>query len=384
MLEITKVIQHYEGEIERQTGGQFNLMKILGVGHLEVKTHSPILGDLLNPSGSHGQGAIFLECFLKLLEIKGFDSSSATLRLEYHTGAKTENSGGRIDIFLHDGAGKKIIIENKIYAQEMDKQMLRYSNAFPDANLIYLTLNGDEPKTAGDNQSNNLLCIAYKLHILDWLERCRREAVDVPIVREAIVQYINLIKQLTNQNTSDRMSQKISESALSDATSLRAYFALVQAQSEIQEQIVNGLLKRIQLLSNDLGLDFHPPQDALSWKYSGFEFTCAGWLEFKFRLRFEMGMGDFRGFAFGFVDEGLLSDASRSRLREGFELMFSRSSQTKTWPAWKIWEPYYNWTPEVFDSIQFGGFMEDFKQLLTQINEVANNFIEAERSQGLA
>jgi hypothetical protein len=41
--------------LAQATGEHFNIFRILHVGHLEVKSHSPILGELLNPKGHHAQ-----------------------------------------------------------------------------------------------------------------------------------------------------------------------------------------------------------------------------------------------------------------------------------------------------------------------------------------
>lgn len=374
LIELTKVIQHYEGEIERKTGGQFNLMSILGVGHLEVKTHSPILGDLLSPAGSHGQGATFLRSFTEQLGLGGFDPESATLRLEYYTGVKTEDSGGRIDLFLQDNSGAQIIIENKIYAQEQENQMLRYGKDFPDAHLIYLTLNGDEPTSIGELVPAKLRSIAYKTDILEWLETCRKEAVNVPIVRESISQYINLIKELTQQNTSDRMSQKITEAALHDVTSMRAYFSLVKAETELKERIVSGLITKMRELARIKEVEFLEPTGPLDVKYGNFAFSRATFEKRGFRIRFEMEFGGFRGFAFGFFDEGKMAEDDRNHLREAFEDKLGRARQSGYWPAWIFWEPYRDWSPEVFEAIQFGSFLNDFERLLTQLIQIADEF----------
>src|SRR5690349_20393444 len=99
-------LSHTEA-LARATGKHFNIFQILGIGHLEVKTHSPILGELLDPHGRHGQGAMFLRLFLSQFGISDFDpeSKAAKMDLEYWVGPVTERSGGRIDIVVKDGKG---------------------------------------------------------------------------------------------------------------------------------------------------------------------------------------------------------------------------------------------------------------------------------------
>ena len=48
------------------TGENFNVFSILQMESAEVKTHSAIIAELLNPQGSHSQGTLFLKLFLQL------------------------------------------------------------------------------------------------------------------------------------------------------------------------------------------------------------------------------------------------------------------------------------------------------------------------------
>ncbi len=56
--------------------------------------------------------------------------------------------------------------------------------------------------------------ISYKHHILNWLYACLKEVSTLPIIRETILQYIVLIKKLTNQLTSTGMENEIKEMIL--------------------------------------------------------------------------------------------------------------------------------------------------------------------------
>lgn len=47
--------------------------------------------------------------------------------------------------------------------------------------------------------------------IKNWLEKCKKESASLPVIRETIVQYINLICYLTNQMVKDAMSEEIKE-----------------------------------------------------------------------------------------------------------------------------------------------------------------------------
>jgi hypothetical protein len=97
LLSLAKNIQHYEAALTEARGERFNIFSILQVDHYEVRTHSPFLAELLNPRGSHGQGAVFLKHFLDILAITNFDGESARVATEVYIG-----SLGQLDIQLTD------------------------------------------------------------------------------------------------------------------------------------------------------------------------------------------------------------------------------------------------------------------------------------------
>jgi len=169
-----------EYEISKKHSGEsFNIFSILGLGTSEVRLHSALLGELLNPHGSHQHGEIFLSLFLKSIGIDDFtqDLRSCKIDIEYSVKAVNEDytEGGRVDVIFSSSCGKKIVVENKIYARDQKNQLLRYRNAFPEAIILYLTLDGSEPSVEGKGTllSKEYKTISYKTEILSWLEQCR-------------------------------------------------------------------------------------------------------------------------------------------------------------------------------------------------------------------
>lgn len=201
----TKRIIEFQRESEVLKGERFNLFSILGLEHYENRTHSAFLGELLNPNGSHLLGSLFLKLFLQKVQSElAFDLPTTSVKLEQYIGAKDLESetGGRIDIYIKDSKGNAIAIENKIRAEDQEKQLVRYSNhQGVKYEVYYLNLDGSPPSASSkgdliEGQDYNI--ISYRDDIRDWLEDCLKEATDTPILRESIKQYIILIKKLTN------------------------------------------------------------------------------------------------------------------------------------------------------------------------------------------
>lgn len=239
LLEKINVITRHHKELIRLSGENFNLFKILGLVSDEVKVHSAFIAELLNPKGSHGQDDIFLKLFLNHFCIKEFDTASAKIEVEKSIGMKTDTTGGRLDIYVSDQKGHDFIIENKIYAGDQQNQLIRYAN-FSNQKIFYLTLDGHEPNilSCGNLSSEeDFFCISYQEDILKWLELCRKEASTLPLLREGISHYINLIKYLTNQSNSKVMNEEILNVLIESPDTLRDAHEIVNVYKKAKQKI---------------------------------------------------------------------------------------------------------------------------------------------------
>lgn len=217
---VNLIISKYK-EIEKVSGEHYNIFSVMGMENSEVKTHSAIIGDLLNANGSHFMGDVFLKLFIetvqrqsesqKLKDFK-FETEHSNCLVEEFKGKKNaeEITGGRIDLVIKDAKGEVIVIENKIFAPEQENQIQRYKNEYPDGMMLFLTLDGKDSVSAGNlviDEDYHLIC--YEKTIINWLELCLKETFNQPILRETLKQYIVLIKKLTNQSTNKNMSEEI-------------------------------------------------------------------------------------------------------------------------------------------------------------------------------
>ena len=213
-------------EERNRKGENYNLFSILSIERYELK-HSALIANLLDPKGSHGCGDAFLRAFfeiaLKDLAYPFEDCTPPHSYTEYYTGPIAGDTGGRIDILVkssHYG----LIIENKIYAGDQDKQLTRYDNYGKTTFgadrylLVYLTLYGyDASKESTATKSAEevgYLRLSYAEDILRWLEQCVRLADNKPLVRESLNQYIRTIKQLTYQDMNQKDIEKIIDLAI--------------------------------------------------------------------------------------------------------------------------------------------------------------------------
>lgn len=199
-------------ESNKKVSENFNIFTTLGVEILETK-HSRFLAELLNPKGTHGCEDLFLKQFLllepinkKIENIENFCKSAKVETEQFHI---VEKNQSYIDIVI-ESKDTAIVIENKIYARDQDKQLYRYykakkSEKFQNIILIYLTIDGKKPDKESLNNHlkiDDIELLSYEIHINDWLSRTI-EGVESENVKMILNQYATIVKKLTNINSKE-------------------------------------------------------------------------------------------------------------------------------------------------------------------------------------
>jgi hypothetical protein len=184
-----EIVANCEAQIATHEAPSFNLFNSKYIAPNENKI-TAILADLLSPTGSHGQGAIFLEAFL--MEI-GFrraldtDVSTAFVRPQHPT-----NNGRLIDLTVR--TGKYILgLENKIDAREEMRQVddyIEYLRSKPsdDWFFVFLTRYGTDPISCesakwngfkGENRARSLSYADLSKWLGSWAILCKSDRVRV-------------------------------------------------------------------------------------------------------------------------------------------------------------------------------------------------------------
>ncbi|MDD2577713.1 MAG: PD-(D/E)XK nuclease family protein [Bacteroidales bacterium] len=280
LLNQVAIINKKNEEILDATGGRFNMFKICGVNHYE-NTHSAIIAEFLNPNGTHGLKSKLLECFIETLGIKDFNSSKASVKTEHYTG------DGRIDILIEDNQHKAMIIENKIYAPDQSEQLKRYDRYAQQQykngyQILYLTLDGQEASEQS-GEGVDYVNISYETDIINWLESCVSIATRYPIVRETIIQYINHLKQLTNQDMSTKNEEEVTE-VLSKIENLKAAKAICQNYLATFETLAKKYFNpKMEEFAKEKGLEYY--YETSDEPFIKFYLTKSDWRG-KFRIEF--------------------------------------------------------------------------------------------------
>ena len=264
----------FESERKKITAEDFNIFNILGISHLEVSTHSRFISNLLDPCGSHYQGNIFLELFMRKIGIEDFNYADASIEVE-----KSENKYGRFDIFITDDKNWTIIIENKIHAELQEEQLGRYIEYLKETSktknkkLLYLTLANefdndshcnedyspgigisqrekDFLKSQGVNTVEDIKLykhITYSNDILDWLIDAQKEAISLPRIREVIEQYIQIIRELTNKPEGMAMNE-IRDYIKKDKEHYNALTECYEAYNNVRADLIKKVFEDIKVM----------------------------------------------------------------------------------------------------------------------------------------
>lgn len=364
---ITAIRDKYKA-IAEEAGDNYNLFKVIGLTSEEVRIHSAFLANLLNPQAEHGQKSKFLKLFCEQFDIPQFDHDSGKVTIEKYIGKKEEINGGRIDIDIFDKNGFHIIIENKIYANDQENQLIRYSQygkKQPKYKLFYLTLHGyipDEKKSCNYDkkqislkEGNDYFLLSYHYDILNWLEHCREKAATKPLLREGISHYINLIKYLTNQNTNYMMNQEIIKEFLKpeNVQSLaNIKECLVKTQIELQYQFWECLINELKKKGFDISKTSYNKTQIIDYyernknnKYYGIEIRITNINDTSFRYGIRIDHFIYGGFTVREGDKKNNKVNNKPEYEEYIKLIKEIDSSYQNnewWLGWKRMEPFLN------------------------------------------
>ena len=125
-------------------------------------------------------------------------------------GARIEREQDHIDLLIRNAKGKAIVIENKIWAGDQQRQLQRYFDAVTrrglEPILVYLTLDGHEPSD-DSRGAHEVLSLSYGRDLVPWLRRCQERACADPALRESVAQYIALIRTLCGDSGREFMTE---------------------------------------------------------------------------------------------------------------------------------------------------------------------------------
>ena len=202
-------------EKEASKISKFNIFSTLHKEHDERRLHSRFISVLLQPMGTHGQGDLFINQFIDVLNnYEYFDISIDYDRTKVYPSERDKKENNNIDILIIDRHNKlAVIIENKIYAGDSNNkkggQLERYIDhvvkqegiKLENIFTIYLSLDGHQPSEKSIRKYKNNAkwdALSYEELIITWLTKCiNSNQINDPFLTSVINQYIKLLNKFS-------------------------------------------------------------------------------------------------------------------------------------------------------------------------------------------
>ena len=235
ILEISKSIKYkYKDFIQ-----PINYLEKISNIYDEVYFHSNVIYNLLKSKEYQKE-------FLKILDF--YDESYESY---YNVFREYEH----IDILLKNSSNA-IIIENKIYANDQDKQLERYYNTLReekykknDIQIVYLTLNGQDPSedSIGILNIDRIISISYAYHINKWLNQCKIRSIDSTIEREFISMYKSIVIKITKGGGLSMEEQELVPMIIENYENYKAAILITSSIIEAKKYIQSRFWKILKL-----------------------------------------------------------------------------------------------------------------------------------------
>lgn len=395
LLDNITIIRNKYDEIAKVTGENFNIFSVLHLESDEVRLHSRLLGELLNPKGTHNQNELFLKLFVANIGLETKYSTeqlkNATVYIEKNIGLIPDDYsvGGRIDLVIKFPNNDEIVIENKIWAGDQFNQLGRYYEEYPKSHIVYLTPFGNKPSigSLGKLPLDNVICISYQLEILNWLELCQKEVYKQPLIREIFSHYINVINKLTNKTNFHQMNDDISKLIIKDITYFKSANDLVNSFNTINQKICSDA----QVILKDKFFKKYGEQFRIG-SDEGFEsnilfFTYNEYF-FKLRLAEEFGISIWLTPGKENNKFGVANDEGIVHFKKYFKTLknnYSSYNENQNYTAWIVSEnDFLHWDIEKRFELTKPEFVEDItNKILQEIEFFVNTFKEETIKDGL-
>ena len=308
---------------------------------------SNCIAALLDHKGSHGQGSIFIEEFLKNLDSKADWAVGRACEVSVEKNAM----GRRIDIYLKFDNGI-IGIENKPWAADQNQQLQYYSDYLKKhatevrKNWLLVFISDRDPspdsikeksRISLEKQNHYIRCDYGK--VIDWLEVCANKSKAL-IVRLFAQELIKFIRSSVRGEFDMSEVKETRNVILESSDNLLSAFHISDALHEVKESLLfeslyPDLKKRLDTHGFQLDWNFEEIKDQK--KYAGFSIALVD-LADKYLLRFQFDSSKLNSFVWGICRESTSVKYNKTMWENICLVMdtrFGDGESSEDWPWWR-------------------------------------------------
>lgn len=259
-LVAVQAITEKNEEMLQHSANDYNVYKIMQIDKKELMINR-VIADLLNPNGSHRQGAIFLSYFMAQV----FQDQAYTLEMlkDAHVFKEYKiNHDLQIDIYIVIGE-TRIPVAIKINHKDELKPLAEYVPfaTGDEPAILYITPYGTKPAYDLHLQGKEqmLICRSFETDMFEWLQSCVNycHARDLSLIEGAVQQLLFSIESYTAHQPK---GFALNVSKLLSSSSQQMKNALV-IEENLMKIKVNKLFEVFQAIEAKVGLppiDNHP------------------------------------------------------------------------------------------------------------------------------
>lgn len=260
----------------RLTGERYSIFDALVRSDSET-SHSLFLRHLLDPMETHDQGTVFIDCFINTLKSLAKEQNikfGEDLPNDWRSAkslTEVSHDDGRIDIVIELAKEVCIVIENKVWASEQNRQIARYGKWLKSKNfnhkvLVFLTSTGYSSQT---KEGFDVINISYgQLAQLLKLALSLVESTAIPVI-SVVKQYINVCNYIFTGNKIMSHSNKEIIELLKNPANFEIAWDIKTYIDEIDLENKRNFLNNVAILLNKKikSVDLHNKWFASSPKY---------------------------------------------------------------------------------------------------------------------
>ena len=375
-------------ELDRLLARGFNALDYLRTDELGL---SRIIGDLLDPYGTHGQGACFLGKFADLIGPDRWPIGQSIRYDEFNVKVQRERAtdgGGRLDISVEFRSKEQkaacIAFENKPYAADGEAQISDYLEFLRRHYcrrflLIYLSGHGGMPSELGlpgDANKDGLATMSFcpratdseedfqlrlPFTLSEWLRECR-QICEAERLRWFLGEVETFCHMTFGGNVTTTSEHKeVRDFILASDDNLRTALTVIEVWPETLSRVVERFLGELRRqVGADLGL-FEDLQTGSSFRgrpKNGIWASRGAWTREADAVPFvslsHEGQANSWFLGVG-LDSGTGDTQAVDRMRERLRERLSRESNLRgsatsyNWPWYRYLEEHRDWRPLLVD-----------------------------------
>lgn len=295
----------------------YNMVNVVRKENAEIGMHSNVIFSLIDPNGTHYQGPLFLNIFVKNVLSDLYSDFGEIQSIETEEGTKIEGKENRRIDFTIKSDKYYVGIEMKIDAADLKDQLSDYAKdlkkkAEKDKNqevrMYYLTKNG---KMASLESSNGIeyTRVSFSEHVMNWLNECKEEVKNISNLNIALQNYIDIVNKINGTYKGNIM--KIEEFLKhQDSETLTNIYVLMNEIDELQQNVQRDFINSLDAYMGDILEKYEKKASYIDYLYRGY---CLRMYFDTISGKFIIQIGDEKRF------EGDVDELKRHRLLDLFE-----------------------------------------------------------------